>query len=296
MPENIASRRNLRGICFTTLAFALFSFNDIAGKTLMDNYSPFTVSFWVAGFGVLTLLLASPYFGGLKSCFRTRNFKWHLARGALTAFAPFLVLYALQTIDLVHFYTIVFLAPFITAALAALIFKERVPRYRWLIIAAGFISVLIGIRPDIHGFGLAELAVVTLAIFFALRNLIVIQMGSGESLISYGLIPYFGILLASLIGTLHDLSVPAPMDLTLMAMMGITGALGFISLSYGFRIADASAVAPTHYSQMIWGAVFGYLIFSDLPDFWGAIGAVLVCIFGIWLVLAEHKASKIKIY
>jgi drug/metabolite transporter (DMT)-like permease len=290
MPKAVSN--NIRGIVFTTLAFAVFSYNDIAGKSLMDNFAPFNVSFWISLFAVLTMLIFSKRLGGLSSCFQTPNLKWHFMRTALTAFAPFLVLYAVTDMPLVNFYTIVFLAPFITAIFSELLFKESVPRFRWLIIGAGFLSVLIGVRPDLHGFGLPELAVVAVAVSFALRNLIIIKMGPQESLLSYGFLPYCGVCIVSFVGALTEgLVWPDPVNLLLMISIGVTAAGGFVALSYGFRIADASAVAPTHYSQMIWGAVFGYLIFGDIPDFWGGIGATLVCVFGVWLIWTEHKIA-----
>ncbi len=286
--------QTLLAIGLAILGFACFSVTDIAGKYLITRYGMFELSFWYGLLSLLSLLPVAHKLGGWSATFKTKKMHWHMLRTLLACAIPVLNIYALAHIQLVDFYTIVFIAPFLTALIAIPFIKESVPLKRWLIIGGGFLGVVIGLRPDINGIGLPVLAVMTTATFFSLRSLIVPKMGAQETLLSLGLYPYIGITLFSLIGMLifEQVRFMAPPDMLIIMISSPLGIIGIITTSVAFRMAPAAAVAPTHYTQMIWGLLFGYLIFSDIPDLWMMIGAGIVCICGIALIFSEGKGLR----
>lgn len=266
--------------------FLLFSFTDVLFKILAGAVDIFTVSFWSGLAGLVFLLACSPWLGGLKNTLASKKKNWHLVRALLTTFIVILNFVALKAMPLVNFYTIIFTAPFMTVLLARLLFQEKVGWKNWLVVGAGFCGVIVAMRPSIETIGLPELAVLTAAVFFALRNMTVPKMGAEETMLSYGLYTYAGITVGSLLAlAVNDgLYIPPPNTWPLLFATGALGAIGVILLSAAFRAGPASIAATMHYSQIVWGIAFGMLVFGDFPDRWDLVGSAMVCLSGIYLI------------
>jgi len=290
----MTSPNSIKGIALAVFGFSLFATGDSAGKFLSEAYTPFEITFWSALFAFFLLAILGPWLGGYKKTFYTKKFKWHLLRTILTATMPPLIFFALKTMPLVNFYTIVFLAPFLTALLSILFFKETVPLTRWLIILGGLAGVLISMRPDINGIGLPEMAVITVALFFSFRNLLIPHMGEDETLLSYGFYPYLGMAVLMLPFVITNFRIPDTFSLGLIAFYGFGSGIGLIAISTAFKITPASIVAPTHYSQLIWGIVLGITIFGDYPDLWSILGAIIVTLCGLVLIYTEKQKPMKK--
>ena len=51
-------------------------------------------------------------------------------------------------------------------------------------------------------------------------------------------------------------------------------------------------IGPFNYSAILWAALFGWLIWGDLPDRWVLLGAAVVIASGLFIVLRETRAEK----
>jgi S-adenosylmethionine uptake transporter len=60
------------------------------------------------------------------------------------------------------------------------------------------------------------------------------------------------------------LTAVAPPDVAFVAVAGFMLFSGHVLLVRAFRIGDASVVAPFQYSQIVWGCLFGALLFGAL--------------------------------
>jgi S-adenosylmethionine uptake transporter len=65
-------------------------------------------------------------------------------------------------------------------------------------------------------------------------------------------------------------------DLGWMAMTGLLMSLGHMCLVQSLRWAPVSSVSAFQYTQLVWGLLFGVLLFEDFPDTIALGGAVLV--------------------
>ena len=81
----------------------------------------------------------------------------------------------------------------------------------------------------------------------------------------------------------------------LFFLTGFVNSIGLLCLSYAFQEAPAaSVIAPYHYTQIIWGALLGYYLFSDVPDYRTMIGAALLIGAGLYLIRHEMRKSALK--
>ncbi len=61
-----------------------------------------------------------------------------------------------------------------------------------------------------------------------------------------------------------------------LVLMGFLGTLGQRTMSRGFASADASIMLPVDFSRLIFAALFGFLLFAEIPSVYTAIGALLI--------------------
>jgi S-adenosylmethionine uptake transporter len=76
-----------------------------------------------------------------------------------------------------------------------------------------------------------------------------------------------------------------------IVVIGVVSGIGFLALSSAFATTPAAAVAPFHYSQILWAVLFGYTVFGDMPDIWVAAGAAIIVASGLWLIRQEGRIA-----
>src|SRR5207245_10992308 len=75
---------------------------------------------------------------------------------------------------------------------------------------------------------------------------------------------------------------------SLACLLGVVGGLGHYLLALGHRYAPATFLAPFLYQQVIYMAIFGYLVFGDVPSGTVWIGAAIVVASGLYLFPRER--------
>ncbi len=82
---------------------------------------------------------------------------------------------------------------------------------------------------------------------------------------------------------------PTLIHLLVFLATGILGALAHLCMINAFNYAEASLLAPYNYTKLLWVAIFGYLIFDDIPsiDMW--VGAGVIILAGLYVLYREKK-------
>ena len=68
-------------------------------------------------------------------------------------------------------------------------------------------------------------------------------------------------------------------------------ALGEFLIIRVLEMALAVVIAPIHYTMIIYGTFWGYLVFGDLPDFWTWVGTTIVVCSGIYVIFREARSG-----
>jgi S-adenosylmethionine uptake transporter len=79
-----------------------------------------------------------------------------------------------------------------------------------------------------------------------------------------------------------------------LGLMGIIALFGFVAgllVIKAYRTAPAIIVAPMQYSQILWAAFFGSVLFDETVDLYTAIGSAIIIASGIYIVLREGTPS-----
>jgi len=282
-----------KALAFSTFGFLCFSLTDVFSKFLTaENIPASEVSFSFSVISIVIFLALSGKLGGLRRTFQTQAPKIHFLRGLLQAPSQPLIFFALSSTSLANAYAIIFLAPFLTAALAWPILGEKGNRRIWFVIFTGFCGVLVAMRPDIQGFTLPIAALLIAALSIALRNSLIRRLPEGETHLSLVLYPCIAIAIGSLLPMIPNFMMPRGLSILWLLTGGVTFSVGLFCVSLAFRMAEAAKIAATQYSQLIWGVLFGILIFSDMPDLWTILGLAIIAISGFVLIETKSKNNS----
>ena len=289
----------------------LFAIQDVIIKEMSGAY-PIHQIMTIRGLVAIVLLLILIHFSLRLAALKMHHPGYHVLRGLLM-FIAFMAFYiALAEISLTTATALFFTAPFFITLLSIPLLGERVGIRRFISILAGFIGVLIVLRPDTEQFSLIALLPIMAAFFYALCQVLVryARMTAPASIMSlYASIAFA--LLAPVMGWIlsgsHPMqgmapsektmllpwSLPGSFDMMLLTFTGVTSALGFMFMSYAYKHAQASRLAPFEYVMIVWVTVLSYLVWAEVPDLATMTGITIIILSGIY-VLRREEASGDK--
>jgi drug/metabolite transporter (DMT)-like permease len=281
-----------KGLLLGLAGYSLFTVVDMLVKFVSPTYSVYQIIVSVDIVSVLILLILSPWLGGIKSAGDLSNLKLHVLRGIIGVALGLISTYSFANLPMTTVYTAIFSQPFFAVIFAALIYREKTSMNRWLTIFVGFTGVLIAFRPWNNDIPLTLLSVLFVFPFIIAAMYVVMRSLKSPSLFAIGIYPYMIALFAMLPFAVHDFPIPTLTHIAIFIVMGVFGVIGFLFLSTSYRIAAASVAGSTHYVQMLWGLIWGYFIFGEVPDGQMMIGAAIIIASGIYLILQERKESN----
>jgi len=163
-----------------------------------------------------------------------------------------------------------------TTIVAVIVLREVVSGGRWTATFAGFVGVVIMVRPGGEVDPVAFVAIGA-ACTFAVANVLIRLMSTTEP--PNRILFYYqaGGIAVFLVPTILLWHTPPDFVSWLMAIaIGILTAIGMIGFIRGFAVGEASVIGPTEYVRLIFAATFGLLIFGEVPDTWTIVGALII--------------------
>ena len=284
-----SARNRLTGIALVSLCYLLFTLLDGTAKWLVASV-PVIVVVWLRFLmhAVLASMLLFPLRG--KRLVMTSHWRWHALRALMFVLMTGINFWVLQYLQLAITSSIMFIVPIVTALMAAPMLGEKIDRGRWAAIVAGFAGVLVIVRPGSADFHPAMLLALVNASLYAMFNLMTRRLAAYDSPETIQYLPAVGaaILLTPL--ALAAWQAPAGwLEWTLACLMGALGGLGHYLLAAAHRYAPATVIAPFLYQQVLYMALFGYLVFGDVPAPAVWIGAAIVVTSGLYLFARERR-------
>ncbi|MEM9469839.1 MAG: DMT family transporter [Pseudomonadota bacterium] len=287
----IFADKNKRAMFFSLSGFSLFAIGDVFIKFLADDgFSPAEIAFFLNLFYLPFLLILSPIIGGIKATLRTEKLWLHILRAILGVACFIINVNAFQKLGLSLTYTLMFVAPFFAALIAAVFLKQQIHFHRWIAILMGFTGVVIVLRPGVESLEPAAIAVLVGAVLIAINHTLARYIGDDEPLMAFSLFHCVIALQVFAVLCFWDgkANIPQPDDWLYFFIISLFHMAGILLTSKAFASGDTVIVAPFHYVQLLWGTAFGILIFSNVPDIWMRLGALVIVFSGIYLIYREH--------
>lgn len=284
--------QNIQGFLLGFIGYSLFTVGDALIKHLAESYSVFTLNLIVAIFLQILLLIFSQKLGGYQKTFFGPKTHIQLIRALLMGFTALCVFYSFSQLPLATAYTIFFLSPFVSSITAAILLKEHIPIYRIALMVFGFLGVLIVLRPGLIPLSSGAIAALVVPFTIGISHVLMKYIGPEQTKLSAPFYQSLGALVVSAYPAYLYFSMPTLLDLGLIFLVAAFGMTGILFVAQGYLKAPASFVASTHYTQIIWGVLWGYLFFSELPDIWVFVGAAVIIGSGLFKIYWEYRLEK----
>ena len=281
---------NLRGALLMILAMAGFAVEDALIKLLSAHWPTGQIIASIGFFGAPVFALWC-LMRGLPLV--TPRF-WHPAivlRNGSEALGTLLFVTSLTLVPLSLASAILQAAPLLVTLGAALFLGEQVGWRRWVAIGIGFVGVLVILQPGYAVFAPAAVVPLASAFMFALYGLLTRYAARKDSTAtSFFWTGVLGAVVMTVIGIWYWEPMTAG-DWLWMGALCITGALGHWLLIKTYEVAEASAVQPFAYLQLVFAAAIGIFLMGETLRPNVALGAAIVVGAGLFTLWRARRAS-----
>ncbi len=282
---------NLRlGIILMVVTTFVFAVQDGLSRHLAAEYNVMMVvmiRYWF--FAAFVISVARRKAGGLREAARTSQPVVQAFRGFLLAAEICVMVAAFTLLGLVESHAVFACYPLLVAALSGPVLGEKVGWRRWAAIAVGFVGVIIILQPGYGVFDPAAVVPLMAALMFALYGLLTRYVARRDSTAT----SFFWT------GTMGAIAMTAagvwywePMlstDWIWMGMLCVTGATGHWMLIRCYEVAEASAVQPFAYFQLVFAASMGVLLFGETIRPNVALGVAIIVSAGLFTLWRERQ-------
>jgi S-adenosylmethionine uptake transporter len=277
--------RHGTGIALYLTGVFFFAANDALGKWLVADYSVAEILL-VRSIGAVAMLLPVAYFARTGFSLKSR-WRLHLIRILLQTGDSYCFYFASRHLPLADVMTFYMGGPIILTAVSGLFLGEKVGVYRLGAVLVGFVGVVIALQPSGASISIGSLVALAGSVQFALslamtRKLrdthpmpLVIWQFIGSGLIGAALCPFAW-------------TTPGPVDGVLMLTVGVVAAFCFLCITRALALAPASLLAPFQYSSILWAALFGWMVWHDVPTPHIVIGNAILIASGLFVFYRER--------
>jgi len=269
----------------------LFSAADMLAKLLTEAF-PAVQIFWFRQLALLLGVICLLIYRG-KAVLRSQRPGLQISRGALAVCSGLLFIYAVNYVPLADAVAATFVAPFFLTLLAAVVLHEKIGARRWSAVLVGFIGALIITRPGTGAVHPSVLLVIAAAAFYAARQVVGRVLSDTDSTLTT--VCYTALTASAIV------SLPLPWfwqwptalsQWLLLLLLSVFAGVGEVLVIRALEVAEAAAVAPIHYTLIIWGTIYGYVIFNQIPDAWTWLGTVIIVLAGLYTLRRDRVASE----
>lgn len=269
-----------------------------AAMTAVIKYSSVKINLFEIVFyrSVINLAIMGALIIIKKQSFKTSYFKGHFVRSSMGMLAMMMGFYALIQLPIATATSLTYTNPIFQTIIA---FFQNQRKTSLALIASvlfGFIGCLILLNPKLSGLNhIAILVGIMSGLFTALAYFNVnklIRAGETNLLVVF----YFSLicsgfsLLCILLGS--GFSPLQLDDLGMIVLIGLFGSIGQVALTHAYGHGNPIVVGTLSYSQIIFAAVLGYLIFAETISLFSVLGIVFILMAGLLSLLNSRKAKS----
>lgn len=267
-------RRRITGGLLLVSAWVFFTTEMVTVRILTEHYAVAQMA--VVRTGAQAVLMVAVAFLAGWSIARTARFPMHGLRALCSQTGMVAFYFAFATLPLALVTTLTFTQAIFLVVLAVLFLGERIGWRRITAVAAGFVGVLVVVRPGLEAFQPAMLialagAFVSAALLAITRSL---SLTDGRWTVMFWS-SWLGLLLMAVPAAIVWAPVQ-PGHWPLFALVSASGIVGQFLMIGAFQIAEASALAPVDYVRLVFAVAAGYLMFDEIPDLWTFVGSAIV--------------------
>jgi drug/metabolite transporter (DMT)-like permease len=278
------------GILFMLASITLYSCMVALAKWTVTIYAAaqFLLIRSTTSIAVLLPFVARNNFAALKNVPRPGL---QAARVALSLTEVMLFFTAIYYLPLADTITCYLSAPIIVVALSAIFLGEQVGWRRWSAVLVGFIGVVIAMRPSTSSISFGALIAVAGAFCSAVLMIVTRQLrGTSQTFLAFS--QTSGTLLFGAVVAPFQWITPSWSHVGIFLVAGVISVCALLCANRSLSLAPASVLAPYKFTAILFAALFGYLVFGDIPPLTTIIGAIIIVSSGLYIFMRERKLAR----
>jgi drug/metabolite transporter (DMT)-like permease len=259
------------------------------------------VAFFRNLFGLLALLpvLAWPALrrgqrlgAHLRDTLRTAQLSRYLLRCAIGVVSMWMGFWSIAHLPLAQAVSLAYSSPIFVTVAAVLLLGEKVRLRRWLAVAAGFVGVLVIVRPWSHAFTPATLVAVGAAVITAIVAIQIKQLSRHDGPDTIVLWTYLFWVPLSLGPALYAWHPPQGLAWLWLLLSGVLGTVGQLLWTRALKLGEVSALTPISFVQLVIVTVAGWLWFGEVIDRWTLLGAGIIFVATAYIAHREARLAR----
>jgi drug/metabolite transporter (DMT)-like permease len=280
------------GIWLMIATSIVFAAQDGLSRHLAGEYNVLMVvmvRYWF--FAAFVIAIARRQSGSVRTAARTSQPLVQVFRGLLLAGEICVMVWAFTLLGLVESHAVFACYPLLVAAFSGPVLGEQVGWRRWVAIGVGFVGVMIILQPGVTVFRIEALVPLLSATMFALYGLLTRYVARKDTAAtSFFWTGTVGAVAMTVVGFTHWEPMTGP-DWGLMAALCLTGVTGHWLLIKCYEVAEASAVQPFAYLQLVFATLIGVTVFNEVLEPHVVLGAAVVVGAGLFTLWRERMRS-----
>ncbi|MBT3990000.1 MAG: DMT family transporter [Rhodospirillaceae bacterium] len=241
----------------------------------------------------IALVLLAPIFLNIGfAALKTERLGMHFMRGVFMTAGGMAWFWAISLVPLAKV-TALNLSAVLFTVLAAIIFlKEASEWKRWAALIFGFIGVIVIVRPGYEIISFGVILVIVTRLFPAGARVLSKVLSRTErtpTIVVYGAV---AMSVLSFIPAMMVWITPNLEQFFYIILVSIGGTLSQLSMVTAYKVGDIGAVEPFHFVRLIWAALFGFILFGEIPSIWVWIGASMIIAAVTYLAQGEARKKN----
>ncbi|WP_151718379.1 DMT family transporter [Gemmobacter serpentinus] len=287
------SSDNLRAVMLMNIAMLAFTLNDTSMK-LVTETMPLYQAITLRGLLTTLVLLGVALGQGVRIFALGRSDRRVVTLRTLTEVsATVTFLTALTHMPLANLSAILQSVPLAVTLGAALLFGERIGWRRMLAILAGFVGVLLIVKPGTEGFDQWSVLGLLSVVAVVVRDLSTRKLSREVPTVVVAIWAGAAVTLLGLVGMAFTGWQPVTwQEAAIIVAASINLIIGYMTVVMVMRVGDIGLVAPFRYVALLWAIGLGWLIFGTLPDMLTWVGSGIVVLAGIFTLLRERRLRR----
>ena len=303
---------NIQGVGFLVLAILIWSLQNVAVKWIGGDYSVLEIVTF-RSLIALPCTLVFYHYEGKRGLPTTQLHKLEYVRGACLFLSYTTHFMGLAALPLADIEAIRSSGPLMITLLSVLLLCEEVGLRRWLALLVGFVGVLFIVRPTATTFNMGSIFVLISVLFYALNVMLTRKLQATDSsatMAYYSSLVYLAaaVVLAPLAVVVGEIpgahpslaflfrhwTMPTLLDGGIMSGLGLIWAAGMYCIARAYSLAQASVAAPFEYVSLPINALWGWVMWQEIPTWMTLAGAALTLSSGTYILHQERRAQSMR--
>ena len=283
---------NFRGAVLMMICMGAFVLNDAFVRLAGGSLPLAQILFFRGLLTTITLLLVAFYTGAFKLKV-PRQDKWLIFfRSVTEALTAYFFLTAVMNMPFANVTAILQILPMTVTFAAAIIFKEKVGKFRISLILFGFLGVILIINPAKDGFNIYAGYAIISVLLITIRDVLSRKLSFDVPTLIPTVSASLGVLLFSTILIINTAFQPP----SLQNSFFIGSAAFFIIFGYYtailvMRAGEISFISPFRYSAILFALLIGFIFFEEQPSKTALLGMIIVMVSGVALIMRNNTVQ-----